>query len=158
MPGLHPHIAVEKSPTAMPPRPQDDVDPWGTYHYRPGCKRYRCNGCKRTCNDLTAPRLPQRPRPLAYWVLATLLLCPACSSRRIAWEVGGHSARAIAGAGGYATRPCPIRCSTHWKARSKRMSCIRPPATKDKRKAVVISRWVPRTWPSQEARARPGAL
>ena len=23
-----------------------DVDPWGTYHYRPGCKRYWCNGCK----------------------------------------------------------------------------------------------------------------
>ena len=30
-----------------------DVDPWGTYHYRPGCKRYWCNGCKRTFNDLT---------------------------------------------------------------------------------------------------------
>ncbi len=25
-----------------------DIDPWGTYHYRPGCKRYWCNGCKRT--------------------------------------------------------------------------------------------------------------
>src|SRR6266851_9221124 len=22
-----------------------DVDPWGNYHYRPGCKRYWCNGC-----------------------------------------------------------------------------------------------------------------
>ena len=29
-----------------------DVDPWGTYHYRPGCKRYWCNGCKRPFNDL----------------------------------------------------------------------------------------------------------
>ena len=23
-----------------------DIDPWGTYHYRPGCKRYWCNGCR----------------------------------------------------------------------------------------------------------------
>jgi hypothetical protein len=28
------------------------VGPWGTYHYQPGLKRYRCKeqGCKRTCN------------------------------------------------------------------------------------------------------------
>jgi transposase-like protein len=26
---------------------------WGTYHYRPGVKRYWCHGCKRTFNDLT---------------------------------------------------------------------------------------------------------
>ena len=30
-----------------------DIDPWGTYHYRPGCKRSWCNGCKRTFKDLT---------------------------------------------------------------------------------------------------------
>ena len=29
-------------------------------------------------------------RPLAYWILATFLLCLACSSRRIAREVGVH--------------------------------------------------------------------
>jgi transposase-like protein len=29
------------------------VGPWGTYHYRPGCKRYWCHGCRRTFNDLT---------------------------------------------------------------------------------------------------------
>jgi transposase-like protein len=28
------------------------VDPWGTYHYRPGCQRYRCHGCKRTDKSL----------------------------------------------------------------------------------------------------------
>ena len=27
-----------------------DIDPWGTCHYRPGCKRYWGNGCKRTFN------------------------------------------------------------------------------------------------------------
>jgi transposase-like protein len=61
---------------------------WGTYQYRPGCKRDWCHSCKRTFNDLTATLLHQSKRPLAYWILATLLLCLACSSRRIAREVG----------------------------------------------------------------------
>jgi len=34
--------------------------------------------------------LHQSKRPLAYWILATFLLCLACSSRRIAREVGVH--------------------------------------------------------------------
>jgi hypothetical protein len=34
--------------------------------------------------------LHQSQRPLAYWILATFLLCLACSSRRIAREVGVH--------------------------------------------------------------------
>ena len=36
---------------------------WGTYHYRPGCKRYWCHSCKRTFNDLTATLLHQSQRP-----------------------------------------------------------------------------------------------
>jgi transposase-like protein len=67
-----------------------DVDPWGTYHDRPGCKRYRCQRCQRTFNDLTNTRLHQSQRPLAYWLLATFLSCLTCSSRRIAGEVGVH--------------------------------------------------------------------
>jgi transposase-like protein len=67
-----------------------EVDPWGNYHYRLGCKRYWCNGCKRTFNDLTNTLLHQSKRPLSYWILATFLLCLACSSRRIAREVGVH--------------------------------------------------------------------
>ena len=35
-------------PLPCPRCQSQDVDPWGTYHYRPGCKRYWCNGCKRT--------------------------------------------------------------------------------------------------------------
>jgi transposase-like protein len=66
-----------------------EVDPWSQYHYRPGCKRYRCTGCKRTFNDLTETLLHQSTRPLVYWILATFLLCLACSSRRIARELGG---------------------------------------------------------------------
>jgi len=63
---------------------------WGTYHYRPGCKRSWCHSGKRTFNDLTNTLLHQRQRPLAYWILATVLLCLACSSRRMAREVGVH--------------------------------------------------------------------
>jgi len=63
---------------------------WGTYQYRPGCKRYWCHGCKRTFTDLTGTLLHQSQRPLAYWILTTFLRCLACSSRRIAREVGIH--------------------------------------------------------------------
>ena len=63
---------------------------WGTYQYRPGCKRYWCHSCKRTFNDLTNTLLHQSKRLLSYWILATFLLCLACSSRRIAREVGVH--------------------------------------------------------------------
>jgi transposase-like protein len=66
------------------------VDPWGNYHYRPGGKRYWCNGCKRTFNDLTNTMMHQSKRSLPYWILATFLLCLACSSRRIARELGVH--------------------------------------------------------------------
>jgi transposase-like protein len=67
-----------------------DVDPWGSYHYRPGLKRYWCNGCRRTFNDLTNTLLSQSRRSLAHWILTTFLLCLTCSSRRIAREVGVH--------------------------------------------------------------------
>jgi transposase len=67
-----------------------DVDPWGSYHYRPGLKRYWCNGCRRTCNDLTNTLLSQSRRSLAHWILTTFLLCLTCSSRPIAREVGVH--------------------------------------------------------------------
>jgi transposase len=54
-----------------------NVGPWGTYHYQPGLKRYRCKekACKRS---------------LAPWMLATFLLCLSCASRRIARELGVH--------------------------------------------------------------------
>jgi transposase-like protein len=67
-----------------------EVDPWGSYHYRPGLKRYWCKGCRRTFNDLTNTLLSQSRRSLAHWILATFLLCLTCSSRRIAREVGVH--------------------------------------------------------------------
>ena len=62
------------------------VGPWGTYHYQPGLQRYRCKekACKRTFNDLTGTLLDGSKRSLAHWILATFLLCLACSSRRIA--------------------------------------------------------------------------
>src|SRR5207302_302614 len=77
-------------PLQCPRCQSQDIDPWGTYHYRPGCKRYWCNGCKCTFNDLTNTLLHQSKRSLPHWILATFLLCLACSSRRIAREVGVH--------------------------------------------------------------------
>jgi transposase-like protein len=67
-----------------------DVGPWGAYHYRPGLHRYWCKGCRRTFNDLTHTLLAQTKRSLAHWIVATLLLCLSCSSRRIARELGVH--------------------------------------------------------------------
>ena len=66
------------------------IGQWGIYQYRPGCKRSWCHSCKRTFNDLTDTLLHRSQRSLAYWILATFLLCLACSSRRIAREVGIH--------------------------------------------------------------------
>ena len=54
-------------------------------------QRYWCNGCQRTFNDHTNTLLHQSKRSLAYWILATFLLCLSCSSRRIARELGVHS-------------------------------------------------------------------
>ena len=86
------HVLRWKDRPLQCPRCQShDVDPWGTYHYRPGCKRYWCNGCRRTFNDLTQTLLHQSKRPLSYWLLAIFLLCLSCSSRRIARELGVHS-------------------------------------------------------------------
>lgn len=80
----------QERPLQCPRCQSQDVNPWGTYHYRPGCKRYWCNGCKRTFNDLTDTLLHQSKRSLPYWILATFLLCLSCSSRRIARELGVH--------------------------------------------------------------------
>src|SRR5881275_2887845 len=55
----------KERPLQCPRCRSHDVDPWGTYHYRPGCKRYWCNGCKRTFNDLTNTLLHQSKRSLA---------------------------------------------------------------------------------------------
>ena len=85
------------SPLHCPRCQSHHIGRWGTYHYRPGCKRYWCHSCKRTFNGLTDTLLHQSKRPLAYWSLATFPLRLACSSRRIAREVGGH-----------------IRTSYHW--------------------------------------------
>ncbi len=78
-------------PLQWPRCHRQDVDPWGQSHYRPGCQRYWCHGCKRTFNDLTDTLLHRSKRAVPHWMLATFLLCLSCSSRRIARELGLHS-------------------------------------------------------------------
>ena len=77
-------------PLHCPRCQSQDVRPWGTYHYRPGLKRYWCPGCRRPCNDLTHTLLARSQRSLPHRIGATFLLCLSCSSRRIARELGGH--------------------------------------------------------------------
>ena len=48
-----------------------------------------CYRCTRP-NDLTDPLRHRSQRPRSYWMLATLLVCLACASRRIARELGMH--------------------------------------------------------------------
>jgi transposase-like protein len=79
-------------PLQCPRCQSHNVGPWGTYHYQPGLKRYRCKekDCKRTFNDLTGTLLDGSKRSVMHWILATFLLCLSCSSRRIAQELGVH--------------------------------------------------------------------
>ena len=75
-------------PLQCPRCQSQDIGPWGNYHYRSGCTRYRCRDCKRTFNDLTGTLLHQSKRSLSHWILATFPLCLSCSSHRIARELG----------------------------------------------------------------------
>jgi transposase-like protein len=81
----------KERPLQCPRCKSQDIDPWEQYHYRPECKRYRCNGRQRTFNGLTSTLLHQSRRSCVYRILATFLLCLSCSSRRIARELGVHS-------------------------------------------------------------------
>jgi transposase-like protein len=79
-------------PRQCPRCQSHNVGPWGMYHYQPGLQRYRCQeqDCKRTFHDLTGTLWDGSKRSLRHWMLATFLLCLACSSRRMAREVGVH--------------------------------------------------------------------
>jgi hypothetical protein len=55
-------------PLQCPRCQSHNVGPWGTYHYRPGVKRYWCHGCRRTFNDLTYTLLAQSKRLLPQWI------------------------------------------------------------------------------------------
>ena len=90
--------------SSVPEPPHWHLEP---YRYRPGCKRYLCHSCKRTFNELTATLWHQSQRPLAYWILATFLLCLACSSQRIARQVGVHIQT---GYRWWWWLPCPMSC------------------------------------------------
>jgi transposase-like protein len=62
-------------PFQCPRCQSQDIRAWGHYHYRPGLKRYWCNGCRRTLNDLTHTLFAQSKRSFPHWILATFLLC-----------------------------------------------------------------------------------
>ena len=79
MSSLHPYVTLrwQDRPLQCPRCQSHAVGPWGTYHYRPGRKRYWCNGCRRTCNDLAHTLLAQSKRSLGHWILTTFYCtCP----------------------------------------------------------------------------------
>src|SRR5262249_35790560 len=82
--------------------------------------------------DLTATLLHRSQRPLSYWILATFLLCLACSSRRIAREVGIHIRTSYRWYWWLRNAALLMRWSANWRARSKRMISITRRATKGK--------------------------
>ena len=120
-----------------------DVDPWGTYYYRPGCQRYRCRGCKRTFNDLTEA-IPYCTGASAR--CRTGFLRPSCCACRVHPGASRENwvsmaAPAIGGAGGCAMPPCPMRCIASWKAPWKPMTSIILRDTRGKRRTVGRRRW-----------------
>ena len=58
-------------PLQCPRCQSHNVGPWGTYHYQPGLKRYRCKekGCKRTFNDLTGTLLDGSKCSTMHWIV-----------------------------------------------------------------------------------------
>src|SRR4029450_5400214 len=57
-------------PLQCPRCQSHNVGPWGTYHYQPGLKRYRCQekDCKRTFNDLTGTLLDPSLKTIVHTV------------------------------------------------------------------------------------------
>ena len=78
-------------PLPCPPCQSPPRGPWSPSQYRPGCQRYRCPRCQRTCNDLPAPWRHRSQRPRADWLLATFLVGLACAARRLTRELGIQS-------------------------------------------------------------------
>src|SRR5262245_42162587 len=135
-----------------------DVGPWGVYHYRPGLHRYWCKGCRRTFNDLTHTLLAQTKRSLVHWIVATFLLCLACSSRRIARELGVHIQTSYRWCWWLRIRPCPMKWSANWQELLKLMNCITQLVVRGRPNRGEKASRPSSPWSPQETRAGPGPL
>jgi len=78
----------ERSSAPMSSCQSHHMGRWGTYTNDPGANAPGAIAAKRTFNDLTTTLLHQRQRPLAYWISPPFCCALACSSRRMAREVG----------------------------------------------------------------------
>jgi hypothetical protein len=103
-----------------------NVGPWGTYHYRPGLKRYRCKACRRTFNDLTQTLLAQSKQALSHWILRIGIPKPLFSPRA-----------AAASPMASARLPRPRAMTPCWAPR--RRGCSKPPCSR--RSGLKSSRW-----------------
>jgi hypothetical protein len=61
-PAYLPTLRWKDRPLQCPRCQSQAIDPWGTSHDRPGCKRSRCHGCQRIFHDLTETRLHESKR------------------------------------------------------------------------------------------------
>ena len=67
-----------------------EISPWGQYHRKPGLKRYKCNDCGRTFNDLTGTIFHNSHLPISCWFLAAFLMALGYSISSIAQEIGAR--------------------------------------------------------------------
>ena len=117
------------------------------------CKERGCKPPSPTSRD--APRTPAGARDALD--PRDLSLCLACSSRRIARELGVHGRTGYRWCWWLPMRPCPTRCGASWPGPLKRMTSITPPATRGRPRRAGQKRWAAAPWPSEETRARAGA-
>ena len=133
----------KERPLQCPRCQSHNVGPWGTYHYQPGLRRYRCKE-----NTASAPSMTSQahswtavsaPSPTGF----SPPFCYASPVRRgaLPGKWASMSVPAIAGAGGCAMPRCPMRCIVNWKGPLKRMTSITRRARRGKHHTVARKRW-----------------
>ena len=147
-------------PLQCPRCQSHNVGPWGTYHYQPGLKRYRCKekDCKRTFNDLTGTLLDGSKRSVMHWILATFLLCLSCSSRRIARELGVHVRTGYRWCWWLRNAALSYEIGRKLAGTVEADDLYHTPDTRDKPRRAGQKRWAAGPGASQETRARAGPL
>ena len=83
---------------------------WGTYQYRSGSKRSWCQGCKRTFNDLAKISCTERRGHCRTGYSPPFCFASPVRHSALPESEGSISGPALAGAGGCAMPPCPLRC------------------------------------------------
>ena len=135
VPSLHPYAAVERSCPPMSPVPESRRRSLGEVPLSPRVSN--ATGVMAASAPSMISPIPCSTRASGRW--RTGFSPPSCCASRVRLGVspeswGSIAARAIAGAGGCAMRPSPMRSIASWRAPWKRMTSITPLARRAKRK------------------------